>query len=59
MTVTTALLWVGALAALVIIARRLGCRSRHASYPFRVAPLVLVAVGAAGLWLAARFRATT
>jgi hypothetical protein len=76
MTVTTALMWVGALAALVIIARSLGWRSRRESYPFGVgvavgivllgaltnvraglAPLVVVAVGAVGLWLAARYRA--
>jgi hypothetical protein len=76
MTVTTALLWLGALAALVIIARSLGFRSRRESYPFGVgvavgivllgaltnvsaaiAPLVAIAVGATGLWLAARYRA--
>jgi hypothetical protein len=76
MTVTTAFLWVGAIAALVVIARRLGFRSRRASYPFgfavaglivllgaltdvsaQVAPLVVVAVGALGLWLAARYGA--
>ena len=76
MTVTTALTWVGALAALVIIARSLGFRSRRDSYLFGVgvavgmvllgaltnvsagiAPLVVVAVGAVGLWLAARYRA--
>jgi hypothetical protein len=73
MTVTTALLWFGAIVALVVIARRLGFRSRRVSYPFgfavaaliflvgaltnvgaEVAPLVIVAVGAVGLWLAAR-----
>ncbi|HEY1543807.1 MAG TPA: hypothetical protein VGG01_15455 [Xanthobacteraceae bacterium] len=77
MTVTTALLWVGALVVLVVIARRLGFRSRRASYPFgfavaglifllgaltnvsaEVAPLVIVPVGALGLWLAARYGTT-
>jgi hypothetical protein len=76
MTVTTALLWVAVLAALVAIARRLGFRSRRDSYRFgaavavgifllgalanvsaEIAPLVVLAVGAAGLWLAARFGA--
>jgi hypothetical protein len=73
MTVTTAMLWLGALVVLVVIARRLGFRSRRVSYPFgfavaaliflagaltnvsaEVAPLVIVPLGAFGLWLAAR-----
>ncbi len=74
MSVTSALFWVGALAALVVIAHRFGFRSRPESYRFaavaagilvlgavtdvsaETAPLVVVLVGAAGLWLAARFR---
>jgi hypothetical protein len=76
-TVTSALLSVGALAALVVIARGLGFRRRRESYRFaaavavgilalgaltdvgaEIAPLVIVPVGAAGLWLASRLRKT-
>ncbi|HJT08528.1 MAG TPA: hypothetical protein VJ747_16470 [Stellaceae bacterium] len=42
MTVTTAFLWVGAIAALVVIARRLGFRSRRAAYPFGIAVAALI-----------------
>jgi hypothetical protein len=42
MTVGVALLWFGALAVLIVIARRLGFRSRRVSYPFGFAVAALI-----------------
>jgi len=42
MTVTTAMLWLAALAALVVIARRFGFRTRRASYRFGLAVAALI-----------------
>jgi hypothetical protein len=42
MTVAAAFLWFGAIVVLVVIARRLGFRSRRVSYPFGFAVAALV-----------------
>jgi len=48
MTVTTAMLWLAALAALIFLVGALTNVSAE------VAPFVIVPIGALGLWLAAR-----